>query len=495
MGEAIRRAKIAIDQLLQERYGPEVCWTWRLVLAAIGLPWEEVPMDGSGCDIAYVTEHGRADRGRLCVRANIQSWEQRATLRFGAVAQGDGWSHPVYQGERHRFQPFQVADGRLVCDRDLIFDVFWLATGQEERHWPKNRHGHFDLGETALHRDQALLLAIASSIGSELQKALVKLGFSRPIPRWPHGKKAAACISHDVDYPEVIRWLEPLRILRRQNLRGLLPAVSVLTGRKTHWHFASWVQMERSLNTTSAFYFVPRQGSLLEYATGTPDPFYNVRSERFRELFGYLAEEGCEIGLHASYRACDSREKFAGERQALEEASGQSIRGNRHHYWHLDPEDPESTLLIHEQIGLKYDTSLAHDRYMGWRRGLSWPYFPFHEKERRELKTLQIPTAWMDDQLFGHKQDNLGDGLEILRTLADRVAEQGGCLLIDVHDYTFDNVLFPGWAQVYRDLWDYLTARADFWIDPPGRIADHWIERYSSIVQSSQGLTGTVRCS
>jgi hypothetical protein len=490
----MQRVKIAIDPLLKERYGPEVCWTWRLVLAGIGLPWEEIPVDSSDCDIAYVAEHGRVDHGRLCVRANLQSWEMRSTLRFGGVGQGDGWSHPIYQGERHRSQPFQVVDGRLVCDRDLIFDVFWLATGQEERYWPKNRHGHFDLGETAFHRGQALPLALASSIGSGLQKTLMKLGFPTPIPRWPHGKKAAACVSHDVDYPEVIRWLEPVRIVGRQNLRGLLPAISVLIGRRTHWHFASWVQMEQRLKTPSAFYFVPRQGSLLEYATGTPDPFYDVQSERFRKLFRYLAAEGCEIGIHASYRAGESREKFAAEKQLLEEAGGQSIGGNRHHYWHLNPEDPESTLLIHEQIGLKYDTSLTHERYVGWRRGLSWPFFPFHQKERRELKTLQIPTAWMDDHLFGHRQDNPGDRLEILRALVDRVAEQEGCLLIDVHDYVFDNLLFPGWAQAYRELWEYLTARADFWIDTPGRLADHWIERHASIMQASQGLTGAVGC-
>jgi hypothetical protein len=93
--------------------------------------------------------------------------------------------------------------------------------------------------------------------------------------------------------------------------------------------------------------------------------------------------------------------------------------------------------------------------------------------------------------LFGHKQANPGGRLEILQALADRVAEQGGCLNIDVHEYVFDEVLFPEWAKMYRGLWEYLTARSDFWIDTPGRIADHWVERYSSIIQASQGLTGT----
>jgi hypothetical protein len=100
----------------------------------------------------------------------------------------------------------------------------------------------------------------------------------------------------------------------------------------------------------------------------------------------------------------------------------------------------------------------------------------------------------MDDQLFGHRQDNPGDRLEILKSLADLVAAQQGCLLIDVHDYVFDDVLFPGWARTYRALWEYLVSRSDFWIDTPNRIADHWLQRYAAIAQASRGLTGMAGC-
>jgi hypothetical protein len=487
----MRKIKIAVDPLLKEKYGPEVCWTWRLLLSGIGLPWEEVPMNSSKCDIVYAIDHGRADYRGLSIRANIRAWDQRSSNHLGSVCESDGVFHPVYEGESASSRLFDLSNGCLICERDLIFDVFWLATGQEEQYWPRNEHGHFDLGGTALQREQALRLALGSSIGSGLEKILVKLGLTAPLPRWPHGKRAAACMGHDVDYPEVVRWLEPLRIVRRQGLNGLAAAALVLSGRKSHWHFSSWVRMEQSLNIRSAFYFVPRQGSLLGYAAGTPDPFYDVQSDRFKNLFKYLADEGVEIGLHASYRSCESEEKFAAEKEQLEEASGQKICGSRHHYWRLKPDDPESTLLVHEKTSLKYDSSLIHERYLGWRRGLCWPFFPFHQKQRRELKTLQISTAWMDDQLFGHQEDNPGDRIEILRALAGKVAEQGGCLNVDIHDYVFDESLFPGWAKTYRELCEYLRAQSDFWVAPPYEIAEHWIQRHAAITDGSRGLTGT----
>ena len=202
-----------------------------------------------------------------------------------------------------------------------------------------------------------------------------------------------------------------------------------------------------------------------------------------------LNQEGFEIGLHSSYRAFESPEGFLAEKRTLEEASGGAVHGNRHHYWRLNPDDCESTLLIHELVGFSYDTSLGYERYLGWRRGLSWPFFPFYQKQRRELRTVQISTAWMDDHLFGHRANNPGDRFSLLKSLADVAREQGGCLLVDIHDYVYDPVLFPEWAQTYRKLLEYLLSRSDFWIELPVRIAEHWKGRYDRIVQGSQGLT------
>jgi hypothetical protein len=482
--------RIAIDPELKKKFGPEICWTWRLLLSGIGYPWQEVPLGRGPCDIAYVREYPQARFSRLCILAEPQWWEHhsRSPLRLQALCTCGEWHHPVYEKDDHGAHPGLAIAGQAVCPRDVVFDVFWLATGQEEHHWPRNRHGHFTIEGTAFHHEKVLASAPASAIAAGLEKCFRRLGFPAPVPRWPHGKSAAASVSHDVDYPQIVRWLEPFRLMRRQGLRGLPAALSIVTGQRHHWHFGSWVALEQILHTRSAFYFSGRSGSLWQYARGTPDPFYDVRSERFRTLFKYLTDEGFEIGLHASYRTFESPEQLAAEKQTLEEASNQQVLGNRHHYCHLDPVDPEATLLLHDQVGLLYDTSLMHDRYVGWRRGLSWPFFPFHPARRREVKTLQIPTLWMDDQLFRYRHHNPGDRLQVLQTLGQRAAEQGGCVLVDVHDYVFDDALYPEWKETYRQFWTDLASRGDFWIDTPGRIAAHWRHRHALLTQSSVGL-------
>jgi len=160
-------------------------------------------------------------------------------------------------------------------------------------------------------------------------------------------------------------------------------------------------------------------------STTTPDTFYDIGSPAFRKLFGELRQAGFEIGLHASYRAFASPEQFAAEIGHLEAVSGGKVVGNRHHYWHMNPSDPEATLKLHETLGLDYDSSLIHNRYVGWRRGIAHPYFPFVQAERREIGTLQVPATWMDNQLFGLRGDNPGDPWELLKAVVDRAVALG----------------------------------------------------------------------
>jgi len=483
----MRPLTIAIDPVLTQSFGHQICWTWRTLLTGMGFAWNEVDLDTPGCDLAYVTD-ATATSARLVIRADVAKWKAGDAPRLIAVDRSGPLQCLRYSGEPSN-GPIVADQGRLIFDRDVIFDVFWLATGQAERGWRKGAHGIFDLDqEPAVTRD-VLRDAVASAVGCGLERLIREVTALAPLDRWPNGKRLAACVGHDVDYPEVIRLLEPVRVLARQGLAGARNAWAVAVGSRHHWHFGSWLKLEESLGVRSAFYFVPRRGSLIERALGTPDPFYDIRDAAFQSLFRDLRARGVEIGLHASYRAYEDPDGIKQEKERLEEAAGIVVAGNRHHYWHLNPDDPAQTLRHHERAGLEYDASLFHDRYIGWRRGFTWPFFPFDEEERRTIRTLQIPTGWMDDQLFGLKRHNPGDRTSILQELVDQVAAQQGCFMIDVHEYVFDPALFPGWAAAYKFALERLVERGDVWFATPSDVAKHWQARTAGLLAASRGLT------
>lgn len=483
----MQRIRVAIDDRLQGAVRTDLIATVRLVLTTAGFPWQEV---GSGdpdpVDLAVSTDPGAG--GRVVVRVDPARWEAPASRRLVDVAELGGWMVPRYAGEERPARIVTTDGDRTVVHRDVLFDVFWQATGQDERNANRNRHGHVIWAQEREADDALRRVPLASALITALGGLLAAVTGIPPVPKWPDGYRAAACLTHDVDYPEVIRWLEPARILARFGSRGLVPALQVLGGRRTHWHFSSWMNLECTHRMVSAFYFVPRQGSLAEYARGTPDSFYDVTSPGFRALAQHLDAEGWEVGLHASYRAWESRDRFRAEKARLEAAAGVPVVGCRHHYWHTNPTDPEQTLGIHQDIGLEYDSSLAHDRYLGWRRGLCTPYQPYDATRHRQLSLVELPPAWMDDHLFGHRSLNPGDPHDLLAHLLDTTVDHGGCLVVDVHEYVFDDVLYPGRRRLYEWLVRRLADRSDVWVALPRDVARHWRTRSDFLARQSVGL-------
>jgi ribosomal protein S18 acetylase RimI-like enzyme len=196
-----------------------------------------------------------------------------------------------------------------------------------------------------------------------------------------------------------------------------------------------------------------RRGSLLQYANGTPDAFYDIGAPEFRRLFAWLREEECEIGLHASYNAWRSAQQIRHEKQALEEVAGIAVEGNRHHYWHLNPRAPHETLRLHEQAGMCYDSSLGFEFYPGFRRGICHPFRVFDPGERRELNLVELPPTWMDDH-FDRRlaQNQIADPTGCARGLLDTARNLGGMVVIDYHARGMNGDFYPRYGPWLRNF-------------------------------------------
>ena len=440
-----RPIRVAIDRRVQHS-APEVAYVFRTLLTTGGYPWHLEWADAAQgpVDIAY----GEAARERAIVFIPQVNWEFARAPACDPVESGVLHGVPFLQFNGAAPAGAGARDGVLEFSTDVIFSSYWWLTGAREPTYPRDRWDNLSLDGSVIRRDGLLMRPPVSLLADCLRRHFQAMGLAATRPGWVGQHGGAFAFTHDVDYPEIIRWIEAPRAL----LQGR-PALArdLTTGRSHFWQFQEWIAFERELGARPTFYFMVRRGSLPRYALGTPDAFYDVETPRFAALFNELRARGCEIGLHASYHAHRSAAELAKEREKLERVAGTAVLGNRHHYWHLDPRSPNETLRRHEAAGLSYDSSLAFEFYPGFRRGICHPFQPFHPGERRVLDIVQLPPAWMDDHFDRRRTVNgIEDPDATAQALVDVVRHTGGVALVDYHARGMNADVFPRYGPWLR---------------------------------------------
>lgn len=307
-----------------------------------------------------------------------------------------------------------------------------------------------------------------------------------PVPRWPGEARSMLVLTHDVDYPDIIRWIEALRVLRR-GPRGLTLAASILAGRQSFWQFDRLMDLEAARGLRSAFYICPANTDLRGYLTRAPDTMYDLRTPRYREVIGRMRERGFEVGLHTSYEAWRSARSIADEKAVVEDVVGQAITGNRHHYWHLDPDAPFTTLRHHAAAGFRYDSSLGFAHTAGWRCGISVPHRLLDPADDTVLDGLwQLPPALMDDHAFGyldHARQSTAE--ELADDVVAGAEEVGGVLVVNLHQRVLNDDLFPGWGGLYERVLDVME-RPGWGHATPRDLIGHWSDREDRLLEAER---------
>ena len=337
--------------------------------------------------------------------------------------------------------------GRLRFSNDIVFSSYWLLTGAREPGYRRDRFDNLHLEGSFFLQHGLCARPLVSEYGAVLRSTFAGRGRAPAALPWS-GRGAAFAFTHDVDYPQIIRSIECARLLASRGIKALPSVAGVLKGTNHFWKFADWMEFEGALGTRPTFYFLARKGSLAGYAMGTPDGFYDIRKKEFTALFRELRERGCEIGLHASYHAHRSAEQLRREKDALEQAAGVKVEGNRHHYWHLDPSAPHETLRRQEEAGLVYDSSLAFEFYPGFRRGICHPFRPYHAGERRELNLVELPPTWMDDHFDRRLAVNgIADPVAYARELVRVARSLEGTVVVNYHPRGMNADFYPRYGE------------------------------------------------
>ncbi|MFN3408123.1 MAG: hypothetical protein ACK45B_03955 [Limisphaerales bacterium] len=303
---------------------------------------------------------------------------------------------------------------------------------------------------------------------ARLREWLVNAGVALvEIPPVPAGHAYTACLTHDVDHPEIRRhgldhavlgflqravfgsvgrWLGGRltfgQLLHNWGAVARLPFVHLGWARDLWNTFPRYAELERGLGST--FFVIPEadnpgrevnrpHASRRASAYGAADLAIALRT---------VTASGGEVGVHGldAWRDADS-----GRREAalVAKAVGQECSGVRMHWLCWREESPQAL----EAAGFAYDSTVGYNETVGFRAGTAQVFRPAGVE-----RLLELPLIAMDTAMLYPAYENLSPSAALakLDQLAVHVRQQGGVLTVNWHDRS----LAPErqWEEPYREL-------------------------------------------
>jgi hypothetical protein len=275
------------------------------------------------------------------------------------------------------------------------------------------------------------------------------------------------CLTHDVDY---VRKTASLRAKRSafhlsnackdlgkakvpEALKEARKSLNFLLKPGDYWQFDYVQKLEEARNFRSTFYFYAgeKDGS---FKKAFLDPGYDAaRNTRLKGKIRELAEKGWEAGLHGSFDSYNSPEIFSREKERLEAIAGSPVLSTRQHWLNLSLKD---TWRIQAEAGIKADTTLGSNHFIGFRGGLATPFYPYdHDNEARH-QVLEVPMVLMDGTLFDHCRMDDGEARARSFEILEEVRKFNGCAAVNWHQRTPSSDY--NWYWLYQEILDWIKV-------------------------------------
>ena len=180
-------------------------------------------------------------------------------------------------------------------------------------------------------------------------------------------------------------------------------------------------------------------------------PRYDLCGKDIQALFTLCREQGVTVGLHSSFQAGMDPSLIASEKKKLEEAYGQEIKHNRHHF--LSSRAPEDMEYL-EKAGFSDDYTMGYADVAGFRLGTSFPVQYINPATRRLTSLTLHPLIIMDGTLDNPAYMNLkADKAEAYsKRLIQTIRQENGDLTLLWHNTS----VVEGNGSYLRDLYEKL---------------------------------------
>ena len=259
-------------------------------------------------------------------------------------------------------------------------------------------------------------------------------------PLWPNNSRFGVCLTHDVDrVKKTYQYFT--HSIKKRNLSQIFSFLKSID--EPYWQFENIRSIEEGYGVRSTFFFL---NETIKFNPLNPGnwPFslgrYDINSPKIKKVIRDLDKNGWEIGIHGSVRSYNDIKLLGQEKKVLEQILGHKISGGRQHWLNL--KIPESW-KIHQELGLKYDSTFGKKYGVGFRDKIFHPFSPFNND------FLVFPLAIMDSFLFS-KCKSFEDAIIECDKVIEKARSENGLLTILWHQSTFNEEEFENYSKVYK---------------------------------------------
>jgi len=254
----------------------EVKYVFKTICLTIGIPWHFLnSLEEDNIDIYYGAN--KTIKAGLRINANLKKDVQINRQPELIVSKDIVFFNFLKDFKIYCIE--ELNEGEIVINNDLIYTIFYLITGKDEVNISRNRWDQHDVLQSFLHQNNLLHLPVFNTYTAIIETFFLnKYEF---IPKWKDGKKAALALSHDTDYPEMIKSIEILRyVLKNKGKSKIKTIFDIVNGKNNFWKFDDYMRLEKKYGAKSAFYFCSFKGSLPRFFFIAPDTFYNIKKRK-----------------------------------------------------------------------------------------------------------------------------------------------------------------------------------------------------------------------
>lgn len=340
-------------------------------------------------------------------------------------------------------QLFDIKDSKLSPSFDFIASSFILLSGYHEFH-EQGDESRMDVQNSILYKLKMHRFPVVNYYFHEFKLALekhyqIELAFKHP--------KARIFLSHDIDRTKS-GWKEGgMYALKNGAIFKVIGAIWAKLIAKDPWDNLAYIaELEEKHSMRSCFYFLPEKSK--------ENADYDIGLEPYPSLMKKLDKQGHEVGLHGSL----------GSHQDVELLKSNSDKvfprpiSNRFHFLNFNY---KHTIQVLEKSKIKTDSSLGFYNEIGFRNGISHPFYLFDHVNFKASDVLEIPLNCMDTSF--RKSTYLGssaqEAIELIEELAQEVEKFNGCLGILWHNNYVSDYKFETWKRVYIELLEKYSNR------------------------------------